>query len=56
MRLLYKNFIYEAISKGQDLYLGAGTTLFHGTGETIEGELRPGGYYVEQEMRRIYGK
>lgn len=44
MRLLYKNFIYEAVQKGQDLYLEPGTTLFHGTGEEIEGDLRPGGY------------
>ena len=44
MRLLYKNYLYEAIAKGQDLYLEPGTTLFHGTGEEIEGGLGTGGY------------
>lgn len=44
MRLLYKNYLYEAIAKGKDLYLEPGTTLFHGTGEEIEGGLGTGGY------------
>lgn len=44
MRLIYKNYLYEAIAKGQDLYLEPGTTLFHGTGEEIEGGLGTGGY------------
>ena len=41
---MFKDYIYEAVQPGKELSLEAGTTLFHGTGETIEGDIAPGGY------------
>lgn len=44
MKLINNNVLYESLKDDYDLVLPKGTILFHGTGETINGDLRPGGY------------
>lgn len=43
-KLVYKGFLYESITDGEVKIIKAGTTLFHGTGESINGKLVGGGY------------
>lgn len=43
MRITYKNYLYESIVSS-DKIIGTDIELYHGTGEEISGELRPGGY------------
>ena len=43
MKISINNVIYEADNSAVK-YIGPDVELFHGTGEKINGELRPGGY------------